>query len=124
MKKHYYSKTILTIGFLLLIFIVIFAGYLFITNNKSPKEELHLIILWNSARNFEEKIINDVGKKLKILECIDVAWTPEYVTNNYIRLYGFSSEFVEFKKQECGTKNFLIITAIDENPKYDFGKTW
>ncbi len=86
-------------------------------------KELYIIILWSSARYEEKEILEDINKKLKILECIDVAWNKEKVAKNFTRFYGVKLDSGSSKEKECGTGRFLIVTVIDENPVYDFRET-
>ncbi len=82
------------------------------------EKELHLIVLWNKAREKQDEIIEDISGKLQILECIDLAWTPENTINNYKRFYGFSEKSAEQKVSFCGIGNPLLITVMDNNPNY------
>ena len=87
------------------------------------REELHLIVLWNNARYKEKEIIDDIQKHHKILECIDIKWSSENVASNFTRFYGTKLPSGSHKEIECGVKNFLVITVLDENPVYDFVET-
>ena len=85
--------------------------------------ELHLIILWARARYKEKEILTDIAANLKILECYDIAWSKKFVANNFSRFYGVKLDSRSSKEKECGSGRFLLITVLDENPKYDFIKT-
>lgn len=86
--------------------------------------ELHLMVLWANARYKQEEIIKDLKKSsLQILECIEITWSPEKVSNNFTRFYGVKLTDGSFKEVECGTGSFLLITLLDKNPKYEETKT-
>lgn len=85
--------------------------------------ELHLIVLWQNARYKQQEILNDIKENLAVLECYEIAWTPDKVANNYTRFYGVKLDSGSGKEQECGTGSFILITALDKNPKYDFVET-
>ena len=91
--------------------------------NFTKKPELNLIILWEKSRDRESDILNDIQKKLKILECYEIEWNPDNAINNFIRLYNFGEYAALYKKDEEGIGKFLLITVMDENPKYDYEKT-
>ena len=87
--------------------------------------ELHVFILWSNARPFQDKIIEDLKKTpLTLLEAFESSWPEEDVVDNYCTLYGFNfKEAGEFKKSESGYGPFLIITALDPDPKYKIEMT-
>ena len=86
-------------------------------------KELHLIVLWQNARYKQEEIIKDISENLDILECIDIKWSENKVANNFTRFYGVKLDSGSGKEQECGCGNFLLVTAYDKTPKYDFVET-
>ena len=88
---------------------------------KSP--ELNVIIIWEKSRFKEKEILNDIPKHLKILECYEIEWNPEYEINDFVRLYNFSEKIALFKQKEQGTGKFLLLTVLDENPEYGEDKT-
>ncbi|MCR4881799.1 MAG: protein kinase [bacterium] len=86
-------------------------------------KELHLIVLWQNSRHKEKEILEDIQKNLKIVECIEIEWTPDKVAKNFSRFYGQKLPSRSFKEKECGRGKFLLITLFDENPKYEFVET-
>lgn len=83
-------------------------------------KELHLIILWERARYKEKEILEDIQKHLKIIECYNIAWSKENVANNFTRFYGVKLPSHSCKEKECCIGRFLLITVLDEKPKYEF----
>ena len=86
-------------------------------------KELHIIIIWQNARYKEKEIIQDIQQHLCISECIEVEWSPENVASNFTRFYGVKLPNRSFKEKECGRGKFLLLTVLDENPKYEFTET-
>lgn len=85
--------------------------------------ELHLIILWEHARYKQNEILQDIQKQLKVLECYDIKWNKSNIAKNFTRFYGVKLDDNSAKEKECGQGRFLLITVLDENPKYDFVET-
>ena len=86
-------------------------------------KELHLLVLWENSRHKEKEILEDLQKNLKIVECIEVEWTPNKAAENFSRFYGVKLPSRSFKEKECGRGKFLLITLLDENPNYEFVET-
>lgn len=89
--------------------------------NKS--KELHIFVIWHNALYLKDKIINDIKENLQILEVFDIEWTKEKIPSNFSRLYNFTIPFAEGKMRRCGDGNFILITAMDNNPDYQFTRT-
>ena len=85
--------------------------------------ELHLMVLWNKARMYENDIIADLEKHVSIVEKIEVEWNKNKVAENFTRFYGVKLDSSSNKVKECGGGKFLLITFYDENPKYEFAET-
>lgn len=82
--------------------------------------ELHLMVLWETARYKENEILADIRNHLKILECYDIKWSDRLVEDNFSRFYGVKLGSNSAKTRECGRGRFLLLLLWDEHPRYDF----
>ncbi|MDQ0339454.1 hypothetical protein J2S00_002241 [Caldalkalibacillus uzonensis] len=82
------------------------------------RSELHLFIIWENARYKENKIIEDINHKLKILNIYEIKWSPGNFAKNLSRFYGTKLPDGSFKEKHCGRGPFLLIIVEDTNPKY------
>lgn len=82
------------------------------------KEELHLFIIWENARNKQEEIIKDIKENFEIINIYDVSWSKDKFSNNLSRFYGTNLPKGSGKEQHCGTGNFLLIIIKDLKPAY------
>lgn len=81
--------------------------------------ELHLIVLWETARGQQQRILEDMRQHVTILQAYDILWTPERVADNFSRFYGVKLGADSFKEKECGTGAFLLLVVRDEKPQYE-----
>ena len=80
--------------------------------------ELHLFIVWNSARSKENAILDDIKLRFCILRCYVINWSTDLVSSNFTRFYGQRLPVGSAKEEECGVGAFLLIIVRDENPTY------
>ena len=89
------------------------------------KPEVHLFIIWEKARAHQEKILDDIALHFTILKQYEITWTPKLVPLNYTRFCGTRlGSNLQFKIDECGTGEFLLVVVKDENPIYESQKTF
>lgn len=81
--------------------------------------EYHLFILWEKARIKENMILNDICLHFVIIKQFEVAWSQEFVANNFTRFYGTNLPNNSEKELHCGAGPFLLIVVKDENPIYE-----
>lgn len=89
----------------------------------ASESELHLIVLWETARGKEKEILEDMQKHVRILQAYDIQWTRERVADNFSRFYGVKLPDKSFKEIECGAGAFLLLVVRDEHPQYGFVET-
>ena len=82
------------------------------------KEELHLFIIWENARNKQEEIIKDIKENFEIINIYDICWSKDKFSNNLSRFYGTNLPKGSGKEQHCGNGNFLLIIIKDLKPEY------
>lgn len=82
------------------------------------KEELHLFIIWENARDKQEEIIKDIKSKFKIINIYEINWDKEKFSNNLSRFYGTNLPKGSGKEEHCGNGKFLLIILKDLNPQY------
>ncbi len=92
-------------------------------NIVEKKEELHLFLLWETARPLESRILNDIDKKFAIIGAYEIQWNRDNFANNLTRFYGQNLPSGSEKEQSCGMGPFLLIIVKDTNPYYDFRMT-
>ena len=80
------------------------------------KEELHLFIIWENARNKQEEIIKDIKENFEIINIYDICWSKDKFSNNLSRFYGTNLPKGSGKEQHCGNGNFLLIIIKDLKP--------
>lgn len=83
------------------------------------KEELHLFIIWQNARNKQEEIIEDIRKNFNIIKVYNMCWSQNEFSNNLSRFYGTNLPKGSGKEQHCGNGEFLLIIVKDLKPKYE-----
>lgn len=87
------------------------------------KSEMHLFILWEFARNEQERIINDIKESFEIVEIFDLKWSKDKFAHNLTRFYGTNLPPNSFKEVHCGKDRFLLIAIRDNNPTYESRET-
>lgn len=86
-------------------------------------KELHLFILWEKSRSQQTEILNDIKQHLQVLECYDIQWSKDKVSENFSRFYGQKLDSATDKKKHCGSGRFLLITVLDNAPDYRVTET-
>ena len=87
------------------------------------KEELHLFIIWEHARNKEKEILEDIKKNLEIIKIYEVEWSKEKFSNNLSRFYGTNLPKDSAKEIHCGNGKFLLVIVKVKNPIYEIRNT-
>ncbi len=89
------------------------------------KPEIHLFIIWEKARNLQEKILNDIALHFTILKQYEIMWTPKLVASNYTRFCGTRlGDNLAWKMDRCGVGEFLVCIVRDDNPRYEVRDTF
>lgn len=84
--------------------------------------ELHLIVLWQTARIAEEKILADIKTKLEIVATGILSW-PGDAEPCFGEFYGANLPEAKGKVMECGEGAFRYVVVRDNNPVYDYEDT-
>ena len=84
------------------------------------KSEIQLFLLWSTARNREQDILNKIKSQFKILEIYEIEWSEKNFKKNVERFY---CEKIPRKIKHTGTGKFLLITVLDETPDYGYEQT-
>ena len=87
------------------------------------KEELHLFIIWQNARDKQNEILDDIKQNFEIIQVYDMEWSKEKFANNLTRFYGTNLPAGSGKEVHCGNGKFLLIIVKDLNPVYEDRKT-
>lgn len=87
--------------------------------------EIHLFIIWEKGRCYQEKILTDIAQHFTILKQYEITWTPSLVESNFTRFCGTRlGNNLQFKIANCGIGDFLVIVVRDENPIYEKRSTF
>ncbi|MBR2743798.1 MAG: glycosyltransferase family 2 protein [Clostridia bacterium] len=82
------------------------------------KEELHLFIIWENARNMQDEIIEDIRNNFTIVNIYEIEWDKSKFSNNLTRFYGTNLPKGSHKEKHCGNGGFILILVKDGNPVY------
>tara|TARA_R110002111_G_scaffold1495_1_gene10142 strand:- start:1003 stop:2922 length:1920 start_codon:yes stop_codon:yes gene_type:complete len=92
-------------------------------SEKVKEKELHLVIVWNSARDKESEILKNIVDQFELAASYPINWDSSYFSDNLSRFYGQKLPSKSSKVKECGNGEFLLITFLDHSPEYDFVET-
>ena len=85
--------------------------------------ELCVFVLWERARPWEERILDDLGRRFELCDVVDVTWPPARFGQFLTRLYGEALPAGSEKERACGTGPFLVVAARDPAPRYRLRRT-
>jgi serine/threonine protein kinase len=88
------------------------------------KKELHLIIIWENGRHKEKEILRSISEKFELVEKYKVNWNKNLFGKSLTTFYGTNLPPKSDKEKHCGNGEFLLITFYDNDPKYDYVKTY
>jgi hypothetical protein len=86
--------------------------------------EVHVFVLWDHARPWAEQIITDIERTFRVLDAIELRWTPERAPRHYTRLYAQPLPPGSDKVRDCGTGFPLILVVSDDSPAYGRRRKW
>ena len=84
--------------------------------------ELHLVVLWEKARECEAKILDDIANHVEIVAKVELSW-PGDATECYGRFYGAKLREAAGKTLVCGAGPFLVVVVRDAKPRYGWRET-
>ncbi|MBR6734785.1 MAG: phosphotransferase [Kiritimatiellae bacterium] len=87
------------------------------TSQSSAGAELHLLVLWASARFAEKKILAAVSGEVEIV-CTREIRFPCEAEEGYRRFYGPSLPNSRHKVVKCGRGPFLLVVVRDHSPEF------
>lgn len=79
--------------------------------------EMHLIVLWEFARNLEDRILEDIRSRLEIVHTGVLRW-PGDAVRNFGRFYGANLADANGKVRCCGGGAFRYVIVRDHEPRY------
>ncbi len=88
------------------------------------KAEVHLFVLWQNARPWANQIIADIETTFRILDAIELRWTPDRAPRHYTRLYAQPLPPGSQKVLDCGMGFPLILVVSDDSPVYGRRRKW
>ena len=80
--------------------------------------EVHVFIVWSTARGALARILDDLEERFRILEVVEVTWTPARFSQNLTRFYGDALPPGSDKERHGGTDPFVVVIVDDERPKH------
>lgn len=87
------------------------------------KAEMHLFIIWSSARSREVDIIDDLNENFTIMLKKEITWDRQDFSHNLSVFYGKKLPRGCNKEKEVGTAPFLLVLVKDSNPIYAVRRT-
>ena len=84
--------------------------------------ELHLVVLWEKARECEERILADIPRHVEVVAKLELSW-PGDPTECFGRFYGAKLREAAGKTALCGGGPFLAILVRDTRPRYGWRET-
>ncbi len=85
--------------------------------------ELHLFILWDGARSAEDRILNDIASRFRVVLQRELRWTRELFSDNLTRFYGLRLPPGSFKEEHVGSGPLLLVVVEDDDPLYEVVET-
>lgn len=82
--------------------------------------ERHLFIYWRWPEERLDEILREIGERFDIDRVARVYWTPERIVDNFQRFYAMISGHAYKKYTEAGALPFLLVTATDPAPVYQY----
>lgn len=81
-------------------------------------------MLWDRARPYVDRVVKDISEHFRILDGIELLWTPALAARHYTRLYGQSLPSKSTKLRECGSGPPLLLVVADDTPCYAEREKW
>ncbi|WP_139245672.1 hypothetical protein [Geodermatophilus amargosae] len=83
------------------------------------RAEIHLFLLWSEARRAEAAILADIRQHFRVLEVVEVVWTPgPTFARNLSRMYMDRLPPGSHKEMHCGSGPMLAVVVEDIRPRY------
>lgn len=83
------------------------------------REEVHLFIIWENARNKQKEILEDINSNFEIIKIYEMEWSKEKFSEDLSRFYGTNLPNGSHKEKHCGTGKFVLIIVKDKKPIYE-----
>ena len=83
------------------------------------REEVHLFIIWENARNKQKEILEDIKSNFEIIKIYEMEWSKEKFSEDLSRFYGTNLPNGSHKEKHCGTGKFVLIIVKDKKPIYE-----
>ena len=87
------------------------------------QSEIHIVLIWEKGLSKLDSILYDLKDSFRILDVIEMTWSPEFFSNNLSRFYGEKLPDKSFKEKHCGKGPFVCIILEDSDPIYRERKT-
>lgn len=79
---------------------------------------VYAFVLWETARGEEERILADLRRTFRVLDEVEVTWTPDDTfARSLTRMYGDALPPGSDKERHGGTGPFLLVVAEDSRPQ-------
>ena len=85
--------------------------------------ELHLLIIWDKARNKEKEILDNISNNFELVEIYKIKWDKKKFSKNLSSFYGSNLPPKSKKELHCGNGEFIVATFYDNQPKYGYVET-
>jgi hypothetical protein len=82
--------------------------------------EVHLFLIWSNGRTREDEIREDIRSSFRVLDTIEVEWSPDEFPRNLTCFYGADLPPGSGKEIEAGTGPFIVCVVEDERPRHRY----
>ena len=88
----------------------------------TQEDKLFVFIIWEKARSFEARILDDLSTRFKIVQSYEMSWPKRNFTGNLAAFYGWKSKFCWWNKvRKCGWGPFRVVVVEDPKPVWTDG---
>lgn len=90
-----------------------------VTENRRDPPELGLFIIWENARDLQDRILSDMRSRFELVSAYEVHWTPALVTRNFERFYSDLDVRGVYHVLNKGAGPFTAVTVLDPHPSFE-----
>lgn len=92
------------------------------------KEQIHLLVIWSSAIDKQNSILDDLKQSFKIINTFRIEWDKDKFLQNYIVFYAHSQKHLNKSQLQslllgkiahCGNDEFTAVIFKDPSPKME-----
>jgi hypothetical protein len=85
--------------------------------------EVCVFVIWSTARRWSDVIIEDLQERFVLADVVELTWPRGLFARQLTRFYGTALPPDSDKERQCGTDPFLVVLALDLQPRYGIRRT-